>query len=310
MSPEEAIRRCDENTIGVVPTLGITHTLQYEPVQEISFALDDLEEELGLDIPIHVDAASGGFIAPFIHPSVVWDFRLPRVKSINASGHKFGLAPLGCGWAIWREKRDLPEELIFRVKYLGGNMPTFALNFSRPGGQVVAQYYNFVRLGREGYTKITQSCADVGAWFADQVAKLGFFDFDLRRARRHSGMHVDDESKDKSRFHALRPGRPPAGKRLAGSGVSHACQSRRSGGAASAFAAWLQPRSCRVIVGRSAKGDRTLQEKSFSKISHSTERRRLSPQLIFPAPSNCVARVPCLSELFAATPKLLTTRCD
>ena len=154
----------------------MTHSLLYEPVQAVSLALDDLEEERGIDVPIHVDAASGGFIAPFIHPSVVWDFRLPRVKSINASGHKFGLAPLGCGWAIWREAVDLPEELIFRVKYLGGNMPTFALNFSRPGGQVVAQYYNFVRLGHEGYKKITQGCADVGAWFADEVHKLGMFE--------------------------------------------------------------------------------------------------------------------------------------
>jgi glutamate decarboxylase len=175
-SPEEILKRCDENTIGVVATLGITHTLEYEPVQDIALALDDLEEERGVDIPVHVDAASGGFIAPFIHPSVLWDFRLARVKSINASGHKFGLAPLGCGWAIWRESGDLPEELVFRVKYLGGNMPTFALNFSRPGGQIVAQYYNFVRLGREGYAKITQGCADVGIWFADQIRRLGMFD--------------------------------------------------------------------------------------------------------------------------------------
>jgi len=176
MTPEEIINRCDENTIGVVPTLGVTYTLQYEPVRAVSVALDDLEEERGLDIPIHVDAASGGFVAPFIHPSVVWDFRLPRVQSINVSGHKYGLAPLGCGWAIWREARDLPEELIFKVKYLGGNMPTFALNFSRPGGQIAAQYYNFVRLGRKGYAKITQNCADVGIWFADEVKKLGMFD--------------------------------------------------------------------------------------------------------------------------------------
>jgi len=176
MSPEEAVRRCDENTIGVMPTLGTTFTLHYEPVQEVAMALDDLEEERGLDIPLHVDAASGGFIAPFIHSDVVWDFRIPRVKSINASGHKFGLAPLGSGWVLWREGRDLPEELIFKVKYLGGNMPTFALNFSRPGGQVASQYYNFVRLGRQGYTRVTQGCADVGAWFSDELAKLGIFD--------------------------------------------------------------------------------------------------------------------------------------
>lgn len=176
MSPKEVIKRCDENTIGVVPTLGTTYTLQYEPVQEVAIALDDLEEEHGYDIPMHIDAASGGFIAPFIHPSMAWDFRIPRVKSINASGHKFGLAPLGCGWVAWREAHDLPEELIFNVKVLGGNMPIFGLNFSRPAGQIIAQYYNFIRLGRAGYARITQSCADVGAWFAEQLSKLGIFE--------------------------------------------------------------------------------------------------------------------------------------
>lgn len=176
MSPREVIARCDENTIGVVPTLGLTYTLQYEPVHEVAIALDDLEEEHGLDIPIHVDAATGAFVAPFIHPSLPWDFRIPRVKSINASGHKYGLTPLGCGWVIWREAEDLPEDLIFRVKYLGGNTPTIGLTFSRPGGPVASQYYNLVRLGREGYTKITQACVDVGVWFADQLKKLEAFE--------------------------------------------------------------------------------------------------------------------------------------
>jgi glutamate decarboxylase len=176
MSPEEVRKRCDENTIGVVPTLGVTYTLQYEPVGEIALMLDDFEEERGIDIPLHIDAASGGFIAPFIHPDLLWDFRIPRVRSINASGHKFGLSPLGCGWILWRSAADLPEELIFNVKVLGGNMRTFALNFSRPAGQTIAQYYNFVRLGRDGYTKIGETCADVGAWFADQIEKLGIFD--------------------------------------------------------------------------------------------------------------------------------------
>ena len=176
MSPEEVIKRCDENTIGVVPTLGTTYTLQYEPVQKVALALDDLEEERGLNIPMHIDAASGGFIAPFIHPTLVWDFRIPRVKSINASGHKFGLAPLGCGWIVWRGSHDLPEELIFKVKYLGGGMRIFALNFSRPAGSIVAQYYNFVRLGRGGYARITQDCADVASWLADQLQTLEMFD--------------------------------------------------------------------------------------------------------------------------------------
>lgn len=176
MTPEEVLKRVDENTIGVVPTFGVTFTLQYEDVKAISDALDQLQKETGLDIPIHVDAASGGFIAPFIQKDIVWDFRLPRVKSINTSGHKFGLSPLGVGWVIWREKQDLPEDLIFNVNYLGGNMPTFAFNFSRPGGQIIAQYYNLLRHGREGYTQIQRACLDHGIFIAEEVEKLGLFD--------------------------------------------------------------------------------------------------------------------------------------
>ena len=126
LRPSQLKQYCDENTIGVVATLGITFTCVYEPVRELATALDALQRETGLDIPIHVDAASGGFIAPFIQRDLEWDFRIERVKSINASGHKFGLAPLGVGWVIWHTKEDLPEELIFWVDYLGGNMPTFA----------------------------------------------------------------------------------------------------------------------------------------------------------------------------------------
>jgi glutamate decarboxylase len=176
LSPDEVVKRCDENTIGVVPTLGQTFTLQYEPVQQICEALDALQMRSGLDIPVHVDAASGGFLAPFAEPNRVWDFRLSRVKSINSSGHKYGLAPLGCGWIIWREEGDLPKDLVFDVNYLGGHMPTFALNFSRPGGQIVCQYYNFLRLGREGYRKIQQACYDTAAWVGQEIAKVGPFE--------------------------------------------------------------------------------------------------------------------------------------
>lgn len=176
MSPEEVIKRVDENTIGVVPTLGVTFTCTYEPVKAVHDALDKLQKETGLDIPIHVDGASGGFLAPFCAPDIEWDFRLPRVKSINASGHKFGLAPLGAGWVVWREAKDLPEELIFNVNYLGGNMPTFALNFSRPGGQIIAQYYNLLRLGREGYTKIHNACYSTAQYLAREIEKLGPFE--------------------------------------------------------------------------------------------------------------------------------------
>lgn len=176
MSAEEVIKRVDENTIGVVPTLGVTFTCDYEPVKEVHDALDKLERETGLDIPMHIDAASGGFLAPFCAPELVWDFRLPRVHSINTSGHKFGLAPLGVGWIIWREASALPRELIFDVNYLGGNMPTFALNFSRPGGQIVAQYYNFLRLGREGYRKIQTACYETAQYLAGEIAAMGPFE--------------------------------------------------------------------------------------------------------------------------------------
>ena len=176
MTPEESVKHCDENTIGVVPTLGVTFTCDYEPVEAISKALDQLQQDTGLDIPIHVDGASGGFLAPFTDPDLKWDFRLKRVVSINASGHKFGLAPLGVGWVVWRDKQYLPEELVFNVNYLGGNMPTFALNFSRPGGQIVVQYYNFLRLGREGYRKAQKACYHTAAYLAEAIGEMGPFE--------------------------------------------------------------------------------------------------------------------------------------
>jgi glutamate decarboxylase len=176
MSPEESVSRCDENTIAVVVTFGQTFTGLYEDVCEIARALDELQERTGLDVPIHVDAASGGFLAPFVAPELVWDFRLPRVRSINASGHKMGLAPLGCGWALWREKSDLPEELIFNVNYLGGDYPTFNLNFSRPAGPVIAQYYDFVRLGREGYRRVQSACYTTARYLAEELERMALFE--------------------------------------------------------------------------------------------------------------------------------------
>jgi glutamate decarboxylase len=176
MTPEEAVAQCDENTIAVVVTFGQTFTGRFEDVAAISAALDELQARTGLDIPIHVDAASGGFLAPFTAPDLKWDFLLPRVKSINVSGHKTGLAPIGSGWVIWRETEDLPQELIFNVNYLGGQMPTFNLNFSRPGGQVVCSYYNFLRLGKEGYRKVQSATYDVARYLSDGIAAMGIFD--------------------------------------------------------------------------------------------------------------------------------------
>jgi glutamate decarboxylase len=161
LTPEAAVAHCDENTIGVVAVLGSTYDGSYEPVGDIAAALDDLAAKGGLDVPIHVDAASGGFIAPFLQPDLRWDFRVPRVSSINASGHKYGLVYPGVGWAVWRDHDALPDELVFKVNYLGGEMPTFTLNFSRPGNQIVGQYYTFLRLGRLGYTQVQQVSQDV-----------------------------------------------------------------------------------------------------------------------------------------------------
>lgn len=176
LRPEDAVKLCDENTIGVVAIMGSTFDGSYEPVKELNHTLDVLQNERGLDIPIHVDAASGGFIAPFLQPDLEWDFRLPRVKSINVSGHKFGLVYPGVGWAIWRDKRELPDELIFHCDYLGGDLPNFALNFSRPGNQVIAQYYNFLRLGRDGYTAIQETCRDVALFLSGKIEEMGPFE--------------------------------------------------------------------------------------------------------------------------------------
>ncbi|SMC04789.1 glutamate decarboxylase [Sulfobacillus thermosulfidooxidans DSM 9293] len=176
LTPEGVIKAVDENTIGVVPILGVTYTGSYEPVEAIAQALDDLEKRTGLSIPIHVDAASGGFVAPFLQPDLVWDFRLPRVHSINTSGHKYGLVYPGLGWVLWRDKTLLPEELIFNVSYLGGSMPTFGLNFSRPGAQVLLQYYNFLRLGRQGYYTVQKTCQNVAHFLAQEIGAMEPFE--------------------------------------------------------------------------------------------------------------------------------------
>ncbi len=175
LTPDAAAAHCDDSTVGVVAVLGSTYDGAYEPVAAIAGALDALAAGGGPDVPLHVDGASGGFVAPFLDPDLEWDFRLPRVQSINASGHKFGLVYPGVGWVVWRDAAALPEELVFTVDYLGGAMPTFALNFSRPGAQVVAQYYNFLRLGHEGYRRVQQECRDTAAWLADRIEGLGPF---------------------------------------------------------------------------------------------------------------------------------------
>jgi glutamate decarboxylase len=172
ITPEQVVDAVDEDTIGVVAILGTTFTGELEPVAEICAALDKLAAAGKPDVPVHVDAASGGFVVPFLHPLLVWDFRLPRVVSINVSGHKYGLTYPGIGFVVWRNAEHLPEDLVFRVNYLGGDMPTFTLNFSRPGNQVVGQYYNFLRLGRDGYTQVMKCLSDTAEWLARELAAM------------------------------------------------------------------------------------------------------------------------------------------
>jgi glutamate decarboxylase len=166
----------DENTIGVVAIMGVTYTGMYEPVRAIAAALDQIQADTGLDIPIHVDGASGAFIAPFLQPDLDWDFRVDRVRSISTSAHKYGLVYPGLGWVVWRSAEYLPDDLIFKVSYLGGSMPTFALNFSRPGAQVLLQYYNFLRLGFEGYRSVQRASHDVARHLAGEIVRMAPFE--------------------------------------------------------------------------------------------------------------------------------------
>ncbi len=176
IEPDEVLARIDENTIGVVAILGTTYTGEFEPIEAIHDAIVANNAETGFGVPLHIDAASGGFVAPFLHPHLKWDFRLPNVVSINVSGHKYGLVYPGVGFVVWRSAAFLPEDLIFHVNYLGGDMPTFTLNFSRPGNQIVGQYYNFLRLGHAGYGLIMHALRDLAVHTSSRIAQLGPFE--------------------------------------------------------------------------------------------------------------------------------------
>lgn len=173
ISAKDVENLVDENTICVGAILGTTFTGQIDDIEGINSLLVKLKKTKGWDIPIHVDGASGGFIAPFVYPDLKWDFRLKQVKSINVSGHKYGLVYPGLGWLIFRDEKNLPDDLVFKVNYLGGEMPTYTLNFSRGGAMVIAQYYNFLRLGKAGYTKIMQNAIDNAKYLANQLEKTG-----------------------------------------------------------------------------------------------------------------------------------------
>ncbi|TVU46806.1 hypothetical protein EJB05_06371, partial [Eragrostis curvula] len=176
MDPKMAVAMVDENTIGVAAILGSTLNGEFEDVKLLNDLLEERNAATGWGTPIHVDAASGGFVAPFLYPALEWDFRLPLVRSINASGHKYGLVYPGIGWCIWRSPEDLPEELVFRINYLGERQPTFTLNFSKGSGQVIAQYYQLVRHGFEGYRKIMEACRESAMMLEEGLRQTGRFD--------------------------------------------------------------------------------------------------------------------------------------
>lgn len=204
MDPDKAVEMVDENTICVAAILGSTLNGEFEDVKRLNDLLVQKNNETGWDTPIHVDAASGGFIAPFLYPELEWDFRLPLVKSINVSGHKYGLVYAGIGWVIWRSKDDLPEELIFHINYLGADQPTFTLNFSKGSSQVIAQYYQLIRLGHEGYTNVMENCKENMLVLKDGLEKTGQFNiiskddgvplvaFSLKDNSKHNEFEVSD----------------------------------------------------------------------------------------------------------------------
>ncbi|KAL0462895.1 UNVERIFIED_CONTAM: Glutamate decarboxylase [Sesamum latifolium] len=204
MDPEKAVDMVDENTICVAAILGSTLNGEFEDVKRLNDLLIEKNKETGWDTPIHVDAASGGFIAPFLYPELEWDFRLPLVKSINVSGHKYGLVYAGIGWVIWRSKEDLPEELIFHINYLGADQPTFTLNFSKGSSQVIAQYYQLIRLGYEGYRNIMENCQENAMVLKAGLERTGRFNivskdngvplvaFSLKDNSRHNEFEISE----------------------------------------------------------------------------------------------------------------------
>ncbi|KAK1222792.1 glutamate decarboxylase gad1 [Marasmius sp. AFHP31] len=189
LDPKKAMEFVDENTIGIFVILGSTYTGHYEPVKEMSDLLDEYEQKTGNHVPIHVDAASGGFVAPFATPKLPWDFKLPRVVSINTSGHKFGLSYVGVGWVVWRDKAHLPKDLIFELHYLGSVEYSFSLNFSRPAAPIIAQYFNLIHLGFEGYRSVALSDLANARLLSRALERSGYYTVlsDIHRKLENTG---------------------------------------------------------------------------------------------------------------------------
>jgi glutamate decarboxylase len=176
ITAEDVAEEIDENTIAVGAVIGTTFTGQMDPIKEINQLLLEIKKQKGWDIPIHVDGASGGFISPFLYPDLLWDFRLEQVRSINTSGHKYGLVYPGVGWLIFKDKSDIPKDLVFNINYLGGNMSNYSLNFSKASNTIIAQYYNFIRLGFLGYRDIMENMRNNAKYLAKQLMESGNFE--------------------------------------------------------------------------------------------------------------------------------------
>ncbi|KAI9075705.1 hypothetical protein K1719_042321 [Acacia pycnantha] len=175
MDPQRAVEMVDENTICVAAILGSTYNGEFEDVKLLNDLLLQKNKQIGWETPIHVDAASGGFIAPFLYAELEWDFRLPLVKSINVSGHKYGLVYAGIGWVLWRTKQDLPEDLVFHINYLGADQPTFTLNFSKGSSLIIAQYYQLILQGKEGYRNVMKNCRENAMVVKEGIVNTGCF---------------------------------------------------------------------------------------------------------------------------------------
>ena len=259
VDPDDVMARVDENTIGVIPILGTTFTGEFEPIGEIHDRVVAYNAGDRLDVPIHVDAASGGFVAPFLHPDLEWDFRLPQVKSINVSGHKYGLTYPGVGFVVWRSQDDLPDDLVFHVNYLGGDMPTFTLNFSRPGQPDRRPVLQLRAPRASGYTRIMEMLRDIAVHLSTGIAEMGELRGDQRRDR-HPGDRVHGARR--LAVHGVPRLRPAADVGLAGARVHDAGRRHRRRRAPHRRARGVQHGPGRLAARRAAQGRRAPARRS------------------------------------------------
>ena len=284
MDVEQMLERVDENTIMVVPTFGVTYTGTYEPVLELSQALDTLQEEKGLDVDIHVDGASGAFLAPFCAPDILWDFRVPRVKSISSSGTNSVSLPSAWAGCCGATRPSSPDDLIFHVTYLGATCRcSSSTSPARPADR--GAVLQLRAPGPEGYRNVHDACYNTGKFLAEEVVKLGRSSCSAARIRRREFPRWPGASRRaRSRLHALRPRRPPAGSRLAGAGLSADRFGVGHLGAADPRAPGREPRPCQPAPQRHGAVDHPLHPPPGERADDQRGVRRLQPPVTAPPP--------------------------